>query len=456
MMRSRNLIILTLVVLVFGGYILLVERHGPTSDEAAQRASKVFPELDRETIVSFEITASQGDLQFVNEGGEWRLAAPVDYPADEVAVEGLLASMAGLEVERSFEPGEVDPAAHGLEQPKLALVMTDDEGRRFSLEVGHETPLSGKRAIRRGGDDTIILSSGAFVDDLDREIDQWRSRDVIDVFEVDVASIEITAGEDHIHAVRTRDRWQLLEPLADLADSEQMRSLVSELNSLRVSEFLPADGDPAEFGLDSPTFTIVIIRTDVSEPVTLELGAEAENDGAATVVCRRNGRDLFRIPASIMTRLAKAPVLWRSDKVWPFSSWDVKRLTITGADSVVVEDEDGVWRLEDGGEADGSVVRSRLNALADLEARDFDLMLPPSEVIGHVVLTLEDDGPKELSYTFYAPLEDGGHSAVTLSARDNVMGVDAAVVESIIGELDRLQPDPESVPMIEEDQSPTH
>ena len=47
-MKPRKLFILALVVMVIGVYILLVERHRPTSDEVEAQAEKLLQDFDRE------------------------------------------------------------------------------------------------------------------------------------------------------------------------------------------------------------------------------------------------------------------------------------------------------------------------------------------------------------------------------------------------------------------------
>jgi hypothetical protein len=59
-----------------------------------------------------------------------------------------------------------------------------------------------------------------------------------------------------------------------------------------------------------------------------------------------------------------------------------------------------------------------------------------------VVVTVGGDtGPGEVGYTFYSPIEDGGHAAVEVSRRDDIMGVDATLVETIVGDLAALRLD---------------
>jgi len=440
-MRSKSLIVLVAVVAVLGAFIYFFERHQPTSEERRERADRVFPDLDIDDVTTVELRNSHGEVRLVDDDGTWRLTDPVAYPADGAAVLGLLEAVAGLDADRVLPAADVDPAAYGLDDPDLELVLTDSGDRRYRLEVGGATPLSAKRAVRRGDESEIVLCAGDFVSRLDRPVDDWRSRAVVAVAESDLAALDIVAGSDHIRAERDDDRWWLTDPLTDLADRDQIRNLISELNGLQVSEFLPADADPAELGLDAPEFRVRLETADGGEPVTLELAAPADA-AAATVVCRRNGDDLFRVPATIRGRLGKAPVLWRSATVWPISTWDVTAASFSdaGGDEIAVEKVDGTWRMADGSTADDAEVRRRLSRLAELEADDHDLARPPTEVLGRAIVTVGGDAtPEEVGFTFYAPIEDGGHAAVEVSRRDDIMGIDAAVAEAIVGDVHSLR-----------------
>jgi hypothetical protein len=437
---SRNLIILVVVVVALSAFIFFVERHQPTTTERLEKIDRVFTELDQDAVDTIELRTGRGSLRLERTDGEWRLVEPLSYPADAAAVRTLLQAIASLESDRALPLDDVDPADHGLDSPQLSVALVDETGTRFELAVGAETPLGSKRAVRRGQDDEILICPDTFTSSIDREVDQWRSREVVDVREANLASIEIATSSDLIRAVRVGGHWDLEAPLADLADAEQMRSLVSELNGLRISEFLDDDPDVEAPGPSDWEYRLVLQTADGGDALTLDLAEPA--DGETTTLCRRNGTELFRVPEGIRARLAKAPVLWRSPKVWPFSTLDVGKVEIsTGADSIVVDKVDGLWRLADGGEADSVAFRRRLTALADLEVREHDLLQPPTEVMGSVVLVLDDDrGAEGLTYTFYAPIEIGGHAAVTVSTRGNVMGVDVAVAELILGDLDELRP----------------
>ncbi len=109
----------------------------------------------------------------------------------------------------------------------VTLRMADDSER--VIAVGDELPLGSKRALRVDGSDEVTIAAGWFVSDLEREVDDWRSREVTEMLENEVASIDIESGADSIRAVRLEDQWQLLRPLEDMGDGDHLGSLISDL-----------------------------------------------------------------------------------------------------------------------------------------------------------------------------------------------------------------------------------
>jgi hypothetical protein len=216
---------------------------------------------------------------------------------------------------------------------------------------------------------------------------------------------------------------------------------------MRIEEFLDDSADAEDLGLETPEYEITIIRADGGEPVRLDLGRTREGDTGTEIACRRGDGELFWASERVRTRLSKAPVLWRSKKVMPFETWDVEGLRITTPEtSVSLTQEESIWRFADESEADLAAVQERLRDLAGLEATDHDLMTPPTREMGSVEVAFEPEDEEAagrvLTFTFYAPLEQGGRAVVTVSGRDNVMGVQAEDVEALLGGLEALRADP--------------
>jgi hypothetical protein len=270
---------------------------------------------------------------------------------------------------------------------------------------------------------------------------------VAEILEDDVASIDIEYGADSIRAVRLEDRWQLLRPLEDMADGDHLGSLISDLASMRTEAVLDDGADPRDLGLDLPEHEITIIRTDGGEPLRLDLGVTREGDSGTEVACRRGDGEYFWASETVRTRLSKAPVLWRSKKVMPFETWDAEELRVTtpeGTTSLVYAVN--FWLFADNTEANLTGAQERLRTLAYLEATDYDLMAPLTREMGNVEVVFEtEDNDQErpvLSFSFYAPLEEGGRAMVRVTGRSTVMGVEVEDAETILGDLEGLRPEP--------------
>jgi hypothetical protein len=445
-MKTKNLIILAAVVITVLAYIMLFERHRPTSDEATAAAEKVLLDFERDDVTEIVIGRAEGRVRLEKMGEEWRLREPLDFPADSSVVSSTLGSLANLTADRRLAPDEVNSTDYGLEEPLAEVTLRMADGSERVVEVGDELPLGSKRALRVDGGDGVTIAAGWFVSDLEREVDDWRSREVVEMLENDVASIDIESGADAIRAVRLEDQWQLLRPLEDMADGDHLGSVVSDLASMRIEEFLDDGVDPGELGLELPEYEITIIRTDGGMPLRLDLGATREGDGGTEVACRRGDGEFFWASERVRTRLSKAPVLWRSKKVMPFETWDAEELRVTTAEGSTSLVYDGnFWLFADDTEANLTGVQERLRALADLEATDYDLMAPLTREMGvvEVAFEAEDDDQERsvLSFRFYAPLEEGGRAMVQVTGRGTIMGVEVGNAKSILADLDDLRPE---------------
>ncbi len=435
-MKSRNLIILALVVAAVAGYIFFHERHQMTSDEQRERAGKVFPELDRDDITVVVVDNSHGRFVMEKSGGTWRLTEPVVFEANSASVNSVLTSLTNLEEERTLSTSDVELEAYGLDQPEMTVTLATQAGERFEMAVGDEAALGSSRALRRGDEASIVLAPGWFVTDLDKGLDDWRSRDVVDLVAADVASIQVVAGDDRMQAVRDGRRWMLLEPMEDLADADHVSNLISDLNGLRIVEFLD-DGTPlADIGLDPPAYQVTVVRSESGSPIRLDFGSSQEEDGSATIACRRDGSELFRVNDGAAIRLTKAPVRWRSPRVYGFDTWDAERLQLTvGEASVALTRDEGLWTADEGGEVDHGAVQDLLTHLAELKAEEFDLLQPGTGVMGTIEVALAStngEAPETVSYVFHRPLTEGGQAMVVVDARDTVMSVETSSVDEIL------------------------
>ncbi|MCG6963509.1 MAG: DUF4340 domain-containing protein [Acidobacteria bacterium] len=456
-MRSGRLLALALVVIAVGAFIFIYERHLPTSEQVKERADKVLANLKQDDVVGLDITNSHGSFQLEKKDDHWSLLKPIEAAADDSAVGSLLTALTNLKVERALAPGVVKPAEYELDKPEMSVVIKAKDGSTARLDVGGKTALGSNRAVSIG-DGRILLCSGYFTSDLDKDLGAWRSHRVVNLFSDQVASLEVKRPTGGVQAVRKGEHWELLEPVKDLADRDQIRNVISDLNEIRVQQFLDTGSDLAKLGLDHPRYDVTLVRTDGEGAVELAFGKVKEVDGKKRVACRRDGKDLFWVSDQAEVGLGKAPVLWRSKKVYPFDAWDVKEaLFVSGKKKVDLKFEDGKWKLADGKDANSTAALGRLSKLSGLEAEAFDLVKPAMAERGHITLTLSagsDEAKDEknaktqqVTYTFYPPLAAGGRALVAVDARPTVMSVEEFKVGQLLGNLDELSTLPTPTPV---------
>ncbi|NOZ77735.1 MAG: DUF4340 domain-containing protein [Acidobacteria bacterium] len=438
-MKTGRLLVLAAVVVALAAYILLFERHQPTTAQAQKQAEKVLGSLKRSQITGLDIKNSHGTFVLVKSGDTWKLTKPIAYPADGTAISSAITGLVDLTIKRTLPPGEVTPKAYSLDKPRITVTIHTKDGTVHTVKVGAKAALGADRAVSVG-DGRILMCSGFFVDDLDKDLDAWRSHRVATVFPDQVASLELTEGRDHVHAVRDGKLWKLLEPLEDLAGAEHIRNLISDINALRVVAFIDAPHpDLHALGLDKPRYKLVLVRTKGAKPIELDFGIKEKKNGTTRVACRRNGTDLFWVNDVAELPLGLAPVLWRSRKVYPFESWNVDALTLSsGGTSVALKRVSGMWKLAGGAPANGSEVLSRLGKLSELEAVSFDLVAKGPKQMGRAVIELapgvgaagkKPAKPRKITFTFFAPLRPGGRALVKVSARKTVMSVEVKRVD---------------------------
>lgn len=442
-MRLGRLIALAVVVLGLGAYILLVERHAPTTEEKKERQDKVFPTLKQEQVTAMTVEGPAGRFVLSKQAGEWRLDEPLADAADESAVSTVLSSLANLRAERTLPASEVSLADYGLAPPALSVTLVDDKAGAFTLKLGSELPFGTTRAALTSGEEVMLVSKWVG-SDLERDLSRWRSSELVRLLSSDVASLSLRAADGQLALARAAGAWTLTEPLSDLADPERVEGLVGDLNAARIREFVDAPGDLAAMGLDPPRASLTVVRRDDRPPLQLAFGAERESEGSKQVACRR-GERVFWVDATAAGRLSAKLSEWRSPKLVALQPWAAETVKVTrGEGSAELRREDGVWKAG-GAEVDYGAVSRRLTVLSELQVSAFDRPQPQEEPSGGVHVTTNEGS--EVVVTFYAGAVAGETLAV-VSGRTGAFAVDAARVAELLEDPAALtRPAPTPVPV---------
>jgi hypothetical protein len=461
--KPKTLLVLTALVAVLAAFIWFVERDLPSSEERAERATRVLP-VEPDEVAAVEIDWGGETVRLErrasHEGGdgegedapaapEWRMTAPYDARADRAQVDTLLDALTGLRKSRTLE--DVDRAEVGLDAPRGGVTLTTVDGER-SLRVGAGVPGSDSVIVALDGRDDAWVTSGSFLAQLEREPSAWRSREVITAAREDVERVRLRVGGDGggpVVLVRRGERFHLESPIEDPVSSDAAERLLADLVTLRAQRFL--DDDPrtdAELGL-APPRAEVEAELAGGESLRVELGAPVEGDRDSAVYARV-GDLRFEAVTGLAEAVARPAGDWRSPAWTAFRSFEVDRVDVeeAGAAPLALSRAGVDWKR--GGETIPYTAASDLLfALTEAEGTVVDAEPEAESAAPLLTVRLASEEGEEETLTLYPSVpgagdggeegEDGRVHPARSSARSSDLLLPASAVTGLMEAVEAVR-----------------
>ena len=344
----RSTLVLLVVAIGLGAYIYFVERHRDPASAPAPN-EKLFT-FDADELTEMQVQAEDGTVTGLRQDdGAWRVVAPVETAADDVAATSVAAALASLEINRVVEEGPVDLEPFGLAAPALALSFAPGGGDHERLLIGDETPAGSDRYAKLDSADRVFLIAGHHRTTFDKTTFDLRDKTLLDFDRDALDRLALASGEQAIEFARDGGDWRLAAPLAAAADFGAVEGLIGSLGSgrMRAVESESA-GDLEQFGLDVPAHAVSLHAG--SATATLHVGA-ATPDG--TYYARDAARALvFTVDAALVTSLERDASEYRRKALFAFRAFNASRLEIERDGDAVVFEKRAAADSEDGEDAE--------------------------------------------------------------------------------------------------------
>ncbi|PYQ45652.1 MAG: hypothetical protein DMF77_03655 [Acidobacteria bacterium] len=171
------------------------------------------------------------------------------------------------------------------------------------------------------------------------------------VFTFDRAKVQsITlapAGAEEIRLVKEKDGWRMKNPADVAADSAQVDSLLSSLDTLQAEEVVTeTPAALAEYGLDKPKNTVSVALEGTKAPLVLAVGAKTPDGGALYAKTPDRAR-VFTIGSHLEGSLDKKPFDLRDREILHVKRDAVRSLEVSGPEGsyALSRTEGGDWAL---------------------------------------------------------------------------------------------------------------
>ncbi len=266
-----------------------------------------LPAFDPADAVRITITTTAQTLSLERDGDRWRIAAPVDAPADRVEVEALLADLSpGRRPDARIPDGGHE--TYGLaEGRELRLDVAATDGVLLSLVVGDDA--GGESTwVRFPGEEDVLRAPIGGRARLASSAGAWRDRTVTDLDPAQVSAVTLRWDDRELRTARGPDGW------SGEVDGPTIDRIVALAAGLRAEEV--AAGERAvdrRIGVTLEGATLV----------SLELG----RSGGLWTVRRDGDPTVWRIDGALPS-LVSDPASLASRLLWEEDPSAVRRITL--------------------------------------------------------------------------------------------------------------------------------
>jgi hypothetical protein len=337
-MRTKVTLILVFLNVALFFFIFYVRPHWVTVDQLKAARSSVLPATASD-IQSIEITTATQNTRLVKKGEVWHIEKPIDWPANQHAVERILTELQLLKHKTAFDvsslaQNKLSLADYGLDKPVLSLSLTPRPNKaegssqtpeRLTLLIGNPTNVGNRLYVLSPDRQRVHVVDQSLADSINIPLDQLRSQSLFTIpeYEASFLSIQISDSNQRVYVRRDANRWTLDSPVTARANAAAVRQAITLLNGLRVAFFVTQPPPPESNPGSAALVRISLGGNNRSE--TLLIGGLASGEGGTaspnTYYAQLDDKKsifTITIPQDLMDNLRSAQVKLRETRLFEF------------------------------------------------------------------------------------------------------------------------------------------
>lgn len=381
-MNRRTTQILCLLAVALFAFIYLYERHTLSTDAAAERRTKLLPDLDPNEVTSIEIIRTNQIIRVERTGNTWAMTLPVKYPAQRTGIENLLEGLAGVAQQTYLPADEIMGksggfSAFGLE-PAVATVVIQSGSRRNELRIGSQTVMGGQVYVQPVGAGGIAVTESTWLEKIPGSANDWRDRSLLDLKGVTYDRISLRRPGvlpfDLQRDPATR-KWAITSPMSARADSQLIDNLMQALQNVRVMNFTldQTNVDLEPYGFQPPDLELAFGQG-TNDVAFLRFGKSPTNDANQVYAWRSSHGNIVTASQDLVGLLRSPFTRFRDPHLVALESTNVYRIEVKAEENFTLERQtNGAWRITApyAAPADGVLMADVLQNLTSLQIVEF-------------------------------------------------------------------------------------
>ena len=331
---KKNLVYLFILFLVGGGYFLYTKKIEKEKEEKKLIEKRIFF-IPEEKVSYVSIKNGEKKIECFKEKGKWKIK-PGNFDADSNEIKNLIDNILKIEKERKLEGVEnLDEFGLGKKNKKITV---GNLGEKFSLIIGEETPTGSYYYGTTDNKNIFLVSKWNINDIIEKNVFDLRDKRIIPakIEKEKIEKIEIKKGRNRYVIERKNKKWEIIYPLKDLADKNEVENIISDILEKKVKSF-----EKKETGISTSAYIKIL-----SEGKEYSLFLGKEKDGK--IFAKNSIKPwVFTIDKEILDTLPESIDDLREKGVFTFEKENVVAVEIENKNGkfTLIKKDKG-WKIE--------------------------------------------------------------------------------------------------------------
>ncbi|MDX2032801.1 MAG: DUF4340 domain-containing protein [Blastocatellia bacterium] len=337
---KKSTLILLLIAAIAGAAVYYLEyKPGKPRDEEPDKTKPAFG-FTRDEIFAVSVTKAGQTVNLENKGDKWLITQPVSAPADDSAVNALIADIVSARIERELNASAEDARSYGLGDPAVRVEIKLKNGQTRKIELGQKDVLGSSVYARIDGGAKVALLPAAMLTSSDKGLKDLRDLSLLGATQFELSGLKIANDAGGFELAKNEAAWTIASPTtAGAGDESAINGLLTDLTSAKAADVVSETADDAaKYGLDKAKLSVTAKLAAGGER-TLALSAKVDEKYYAKASDRPQ---IYLIDAAFHDKVNTKLGSLRSKEIVKIDRDQLKTISIKNPNGLLVaENKDG-------------------------------------------------------------------------------------------------------------------
>jgi hypothetical protein len=236
-MNFRTTLFLLVLVLAVGVTLFLTRGKDEKDKTTDKTEAHKLLDIKSGDVTKLAITNYDGvKLVMRKTDGNWKIEQPVAARAKNSDVDSLISSLVGLEARGSLDASK--KTSGGLDKPSFVVELTSTGDKTTKLTFGDSSSVGDSLYVLVDDQAKPEIVGNSIYATLDKPVSNYRDMSLVTTPTSEVRQLEIAEKGKTIKLEKSKEGWNIVEPIKVAADPIAISDYLSSLTTLSASEYL--------------------------------------------------------------------------------------------------------------------------------------------------------------------------------------------------------------------------